>query len=292
MSARAKFKAKKAWTRADKRKAGIIAGVVLGAFVIGYGVTALSFTSGVGIDVITVPDVRTMTLAEARRAIDRAELELAVGDSFPNAEATAGSILAQTPLPGQEVSPGTTVEVFVSTGARRPSVPSVRGMPLALATRALQTAGFQVLVQDTPGVAFPGAVVGTDPPPGTAVQLPATVQLWVSSSAPMFEMPTLIGMVEATAVRTVEESGLRIGGIDYQSTEFGEPGSVVTQEPAPGDSVNLGAEVRLRVNALGPPTSFQDDDAPFRDDRDQDRLDDDRGNDRDDDDRDRRRDGR
>lgn len=294
MSARAKFKAKKAWTAAQKKKVGALAAIVIGAFAIGYGVTALSFTSGAGIDVVTVPDVRTMTIPDAGRAMERAELELALGDSFPNAESPAGSILAQSPLPGQEVSRGTTVEVFVSTGAPRPTVPSVDGMPMNLATRALQAAGFDVLVQDTPGVAAVGAVVGTDPPAGTAVQLPASVRLWVSSSPPRIEMPTLIGMLEAVARQTVEDAGLEVSEIEYQSTEFGEPGSVVTQEPAPGDSVNLGTDVRMRVNALGPPTSFRDDD--FRPD-DRDRRRDDLGGGRadrrsDDGDRDRSDDGR
>mgnify|MGYP006202162987 CR=1 FL=1 len=50
-----------------------------------------------GIDVVTVPDVRTMTLPEARRAINRAELELAIRDAVLQLQATLTDVLRALP---------------------------------------------------------------------------------------------------------------------------------------------------------------------------------------------------
>lgn len=263
MSARARFRAaaKKQWTRKDKQRAALFAGVLIAAFLIGFGVTALSFSAGVGVEVTTVPDVRDMTVAQATRAMEANGLTLAVGDTFPNRSTRAGAILAQSPLPGQEVSPGSEVQVFVSTGAPRPTVPSIEGMPLALATRALQTAGFDVLVEEAPGQQR-GEVLGTDPPSGSAVQLPATVRVQVSTGPPRLEMPTVIGMLEDQARSIIEDAGLDITETVYETTQFGEPGSVISQEPAPGDSVQVGTNVRLRVANPAPPTTHREERRP------------------------------
>src|SRR5690606_5280100 len=54
-----------------------IVGVGFGAFAIGFGVTALSFnTGGAPSDVVMVPDVRELTVEQARAAARRAGLGL------------------------------------------------------------------------------------------------------------------------------------------------------------------------------------------------------------------------
>lgn len=231
--------------------------VVIGgfAFLIGFGLTALSFVRGSApVDVVTVPDVRDLRVPDARRILGRSDLDLAVGDSFPNPMVPAGAILAQSPLPGQEVGPRTEIRVIVSTGQPRPIVPDVDAMPVALATRVLQTAGFQVLVEEAPGEGTLGMVFGTVPEAGTAVPLPATVRIWVGGARPPFEMPSVIGMLEDAARATLEAGGLRVGEIDYETSALGEVGGVVGQDPPPGDSVHVGSAVRLRVTGRAPPT--------------------------------------
>ncbi|MEX2583997.1 MAG: PASTA domain-containing protein [Gemmatimonadota bacterium] len=224
--------------------------VSVGAFLVGYGISALSFTRGTApTDVVLVPDVRTMELAQAEREMARAGLESAVSDSFPNPEVAAGAVLTQTPLPGQEVSPGVEVQLIVSTGRARPSVPEVEAMPLTLATRALQTAGFDVLVEQDSAPGDLGRVVGVEPPAGTPLELPATVRLRIGGGYRIVEMPMLVGMQEERARETIEELGLEVGSIEYEEVEADQPGDVVEQRPAPGDSVATGSAVELRVSA-------------------------------------------
>lgn len=282
MSARARSRASsgRRWISADRRTVGVVAAVVLGTFGLGFGVTALSFSGGAGVEVATVPDLRDMTLNQAERALDRSDLEIAVTDSFPNPDTPAGAILAQSPLPGQEVSPGSEVQVFLSTGARRPAVPSVSGMPLVLATRALQTAGFEVLVEEAEGEGPRGRVIGTEPQAGSALRLPATVRLLVSSGPAMVEMPAVVGMAEDQARETLEAAGLSVTEILYVASDPEARGSVVAQEPAPADSVLPGTSVRLRVANPDPPTTLQEDRE-----RERDRARDDRADPRDDRDR-------
>lgn len=219
-------------------------------FLVGYGITALAFTSGAApADVVMVPDVRELQFEQANRVMSRAGLTLELGDSFPNREIPAGAILAQSPLPGQEVGPGTQVRVLTSTGRPGPTVPDIEAMPLSLATRALQTAGFDVHIEDQLAEGPAGRVVETDPVAGTRVQLPATVRVRIGGAASTIEMPMLIGLLEQPAREAVAALGLELAEVIHQENIYGQPGGVFAQEPAPGDSIAAGGAVRLYVTA-------------------------------------------
>ncbi len=232
------------------RRAVVIVGVVaLGAFLIGYGVTALAFTRGNAVtDIALVPDVRSLNMADATRQLRAADLSIAVGDSFPNAEVPEGAILAQTPLPGQEVSLGTEVRVILSTGQSRPIVPDVGVMPLAMAIRSLEAAGFEVVVEEAPGEGSVGRVVEVVPPAGTAVPLPASVVLRIGARPLYLQMPEVIGMTEDSAREAVEGAGLKVTEVRYEPNGTVAPYHVIAQVPAPGDSIDPGNMVRLFVS--------------------------------------------
>jgi serine/threonine-protein kinase len=240
---------KEGQSRVNPKAVLVVGGVALGAFLIGYGVTALAFTTGnAATDIALVPDVRQLNLADATSRLRDADLTLAVGDSFPNAEVAAGAVLAQTPLPGQEVSIGSEVRVMVSTGQPRPVVPDVAAMPLAMALRSLQAAGFEVVVEEMPGEGSPGRVVDVAPTAGTSVPLPATVVLRVGAEPLFLWMPPVIGMLEDSARVALEDLGLQITEVRYESTSSEPPYRVLGQQPAPGDSIDPGMQVRLLVS--------------------------------------------
>jgi eukaryotic-like serine/threonine-protein kinase len=172
-----------------------------------------------------------------------------VGDSLPNAEVARGAVLAQSPLPGYEVPPGSSVRVIVSSGRLRPTVPDVEAMPVALATRALQAAGFDVLLDEAPGEGEVGRVVSIEPHAGTAVELPASVRVRVGAALAAIETPAVIGMREASAREAIEAAGLQVREVVYEVSEFGERGGVVAQEPAPGVPITPGSGVLIRVTS-------------------------------------------
>jgi beta-lactam-binding protein with PASTA domain len=239
-----------ALTPGERRTIKRFLGVAAGAFILGYAFTALSFrTGGAPTGVVLVPDVRDRPVAEARRAMEAEDLTVVVGDSFPNAMVPAGAVLTQSPLPGREVSPGTEVRLILSTGPVSPTVPQVGSMTVSAATMALQNAGFSVVVEQAAAEGQPGRIISTQPAAGTRVPLPATVRIQVAGPRPRVAVPTLIGMLEEDAREMVSGLGLELGEVVYEESEFGEPGSVTSQEPAPGDSVNVGTPVRIRVTA-------------------------------------------
>lgn len=233
----------------DRRTLLRVVGVLVGAFTFGYLATWLLFFSGSPpSEVVTVPDLRELPVDEARERLERVDLELEVGDSLPNAQIPEGGVVAQSPLPGGEASPGVSVRVILSTGRPRRVVPDVDSLPGSLARRALEAAGFEVQLSEVLADVPPGSVVEVQPPPGTEVRLPSAVRLLVSAGAPRVEVPSLLGLPEQEARGALEAVGLRLGEIDPGLVGAGDEGEVVVeQEPLAGDSIPGGSEVRVRI---------------------------------------------
>lgn len=234
--------------RVDRRLVVRVVTIGVAAFLVGYLVTAgLFFRGSNRPDVVAVPDLHDMDAAAAERQLDRAGLELQVGDSLPHPEVRQGDVLAQSPLPGREVAPGTPVRVIVSTGPPRRAVPDVQALTRLPAERLLAASGFRVQVQEVPAPLPAGRVVAVLPAPGTTVQLPAVVTLQVSAGPPLVAVPALFGLREDEAREALESAGLRLGEVEYEFGGSGAQEMVVEQSPFAGDSILMGEAVRLRV---------------------------------------------
>ena len=231
-----------------------IALTVVPTFLVGYLLTAfLFFGGGSRADVVTVPDVRALEMGDARESLDDSELELVVGDSLPNPTIPAGAVVAQSPLPGQEVAPETQVRVILSQGPERRVVPRVEGYPPSQAERMLAASGFQVSVQRVSDLRAAGRVVGTSPQAGSSVRMPAAVRLLVSAGPPIVAMPSVTGLLESEARPVLEGVGLRVGEVVPELRLDVASGMVLAQSPAAGDSIPAGRGVRLFVATDQPP---------------------------------------
>jgi len=73
---------------------------------------------------VEVPDLRGLTIAEARRQLDAVGLRLGSQVQYRSSSNTEkGKIIDSSPGPGQRIRRGSTVEVVLSTGSRPPDVP-------------------------------------------------------------------------------------------------------------------------------------------------------------------------
>jgi beta-lactam-binding protein with PASTA domain len=143
-------------------------------------------TAGTG---IAVPSLYGQDRTAAEAAVR--EAGLAVGDvaELESLEAEVGRVLAQAPLPGQQLPAGGAVSFAVSAGPPELTVPRVTGLGGASARTLLERAGFEVTLEEVEGTEPAGTVVGSEPEPGTARALPAVVNLRVSLGPPEDTLP-------------------------------------------------------------------------------------------------------
>lgn len=166
------------------RRRALVIGVA--AFAVGYALTVLLFFPGWwgrG-TIVTVPDVRGRTLAQAERQIERVGLEIERGNTFAHPTVPRGGVLAQSPLPGQETSRGDAVRVTLSAGPDRRPVPDVSGLSGDQARRVLANTGYRVQVEMVPDDRPAGRVVAVRPAAGTVLRVPARVLLQLSVGPP------------------------------------------------------------------------------------------------------------
>ncbi len=207
---------------------------------------------------VTVPGVIGMTPEDARVRLESRDLKLQVTGQAHSDTVPEGRIVRQQPEPGASVAPGTTVSVTVSLGPEFVTVPRVVEWTYDEAEQTLERLGLDVEKREEFALQTPaGVVMRQDPPAGTRVAPGTKVTLVVSRGLPKVQVPNVVGLRLADAMRKLEEAGLRI---KWPPTEQGRAdnippevlnrvcvGCVLSTDPPAGQEVNLGTEVKVAV---------------------------------------------
>ena len=169
-----------------------------------------------------------------------------------------GLIIDQTPEAGDELTRGETVYVIVSLGTRINSVLSgINGMTEEEARTALGEVGINVSPesrQELSDEVEAGHVIGYENvpgEPGTEIGEGSTVTLIVSSGPKdqQIAMPRLLGLSEDQALYLLNQSGLGLLSLTYESSdEYGE-GQVCYQSVKEGDPVLTGTAIGVIVSS-------------------------------------------
>lgn len=158
--------------------AALIVPFAIGYFVAVYVLFPPTQVSGSG---TPVPDLKGSTTSEAQRELVAAGLGDLEITELPHPDADPGTVIAQSPLPGQQLRPGADVRIALSSGPARVMVPDVLGFGADRAESMLTRAGFTVTRAEQESPAPEGRVIRTDPQPGEPLLLPASVTLIVST---------------------------------------------------------------------------------------------------------------
>jgi beta-lactam-binding protein with PASTA domain len=92
-----------------------------------------------------------------------------------------------------------------------------------------------------------GKIIGCEPGPGSEISISTRLKVFVSNgSSGMFLMPMLVGLSIQSAIDSIVNNGLIIGGIQEIASEESS-GLVIIQYPEDGMKVFTGDTVRLIV---------------------------------------------
>jgi serine/threonine-protein kinase len=144
-----------------------------------------------GIPQIEIPNVVGLTSSAAISQLATLGLKVVQVDQ-PSDRVDAGKVISTDPPAGQSADRGTTVKIFVSTGATPVEVPDVTGMLEADARDKLQ--GNFIVQKKTIEVAAPsavGTVVAQSPDPGQRIPKGSTVTLTIGVAPPVPSTTTI-----------------------------------------------------------------------------------------------------
>jgi len=205
---------------------------------------------------IAVPPVTNLPLAEAEKALTDAGLAPRAA-TVENDDVAPGTVVAQNPAPGAQVTKGSPVDLAVAKASGQELVPDVSGQTLAAAQAALQDAGFRVSTKEQPSNTVErGRVIGTDPAAGTSLKKNAVVTIIVSSGKEQVRVPSVTGQTEADATETLRGSGfeVEVATQDLPANDS-KDGRVLAQDPRANSTVDAGTTVRIAVGRAAAATT-------------------------------------
>jgi serine/threonine-protein kinase len=218
---------------------GLLA-VALAAFLIYLAVAGLTAA-----DTKEVPRVVGQQLLQARQVLEQAGFE--VEESRVRSEARFDQVVDQDPNPREEAEEGSTVVLEVSGGPGTVRVPTVRGLPQAVAIEALDKRDLKATVDRRPSESIEkGIAVRTVPAAGEEVERGERVQLFVSSGPEQVEVPDLTGLSRDSAEDLLAAAGLQAAVEERESEEPED--DVISQDPAAGTEVDRGSTVTITVS--------------------------------------------
>lgn len=195
-----------------------------------------------GPEIVKVPELEGLKLADARSALRKAGLAPGVITREFSDEAAQGTVIGSDPAAGTERRPDSAVALVVSKGAPV-DIPDVTGESVEDATSALEDAGLKVRVapEQVHSPEQAGAVARQSPAEGGRAAGGDTVTLTVSKGPRMVEVPDVTGDSLDDARRELQQAGFEVkversfpflgDTVESQSVEGGEraaEGSTIT----------------------------------------------------------------
>jgi eukaryotic-like serine/threonine-protein kinase len=196
-------------------------------------------------DTKEVPRVVGKQLLQARQILERDGFE--VEESRVRSQAPFDQVVDQDPNPAEEADEGSTVVLEVSGGPGTVRVPTVRGLPQAVAIEALDKRDLKATVDRRPSETIEkGIAIRTVPAAGEEVERGERVQLFVSSGPEQVDVPDVTGLSRDSAEDLLSEAGLEVA-VEQRESEEPED-DVISQDPAAGTEVDRGSTVTIAVS--------------------------------------------
>ncbi|MEV5202174.1 Stk1 family PASTA domain-containing Ser/Thr kinase [Streptomyces sp. NPDC053720] len=201
-----------------------------------------------GPEIVKVPEVQDLSLADARRELRKAGLVPGMVTKEFSEETARGDVIRTDPAAGTERHPDSAVALHVSKGAPV-DVPDVTGLSVADATAALADEGLKAKV--LPGrVESPedaGDIARQSPGEGTEAAEGDTIELTVSDGPRMIDVPDVTGKDVDEATSELKDAGFEVK-VDRPFLSFSD--TITSQSVDGGEQAPEGSTITIKTKGL------------------------------------------
>lgn len=192
-----------------------------------------------------IPDVQGLSVSEATAAITSANLVIGSTTEVFDDQVPAAAVASTSPKIGNEVKPGTSVDIAVSKGPKPVTIPQVVGKKIQVATSTLTDLGLLVTTKEKYAEKITeGLVIAIRPSAGTITPSGTAVELVVSKGPPPVEVPSLIDLPKNKAINVLKGLGLQPKVLEAAATPLNR---VYSQDPPAGTMIPKGSTVIIRI---------------------------------------------
>ena len=194
---------------------------------------------------VSVPDLREMTPGDAEGELLLAGLEGEAAEQPYNPNVAADVVVDQSPAAGTTVKPGRRIYYYVNVSPKElVAVPGVVSLSEGKAREDISERGLVVdrVELDTLRTPYENTVTRQSPVEGQSVPAGTRVTLWISpgvENGREVTVPNVVGMTAPEARARIREAELWVDSPRVTS------GEVTRQDPARGERLNPGQEVRI-----------------------------------------------
>lgn len=170
----------------------------------------------------------------------------------PSDTVPVDTVISQNPTAGTEVSPKSTVRIFVSSGPTAVTVPDLKGLTVQEAQQQLGDQGLEVgTVEevDDPETEQ-GKIIDSNPGAGASVAPASKINLRVGTGK--VAVPNVVGKTQSEAQTTIAAINLQVQTQFKQTNDVPE-GTVISQSPKDG-TVDIGDTIKIVVAQKAAPT--------------------------------------
>lgn len=235
----------KKWLR---RTTGIVLTLFLAVVLFNLGWRVLSSTFVV--PDVELPDVTGRSLDDAMRALEEKGLTGIVSQNRFDELIPEGHIIEQDPAPLTVVKRGVSIDLTVSRGPQKETVPNVVGRKIS-DVEPLFAAYQHVSIEETYDDQAPlGTILRQNPAPGTEVVPKETVVTFVvSKGQETFSLPSLVGKTREQAESMLLKLGLVLKQVREEKSYFPRGFVVGTWPVKAGEKVKAGTEITLIISS-------------------------------------------
>lgn len=224
--------------------AGIL--VLVGAVLIGRWIFA---GNGVTDTTVPVPSLVGQTQTDAKALLTNSDLEVGTVTQKPCEEQPKGRVCSTDPTKGTKVDKNSTVNLVVSTGAPKVTVPSVIGLKEDDAKAKLETDDYQfeVKTETRESSDDPGTVLDQDPIKGEEVEKGSTITLIVAKAEEKATVPDVLGQSCDAAKAQMTANNLVGNCVDTPTEDDSQVGKVIGTTPAANSQIDKGSAVQIQI---------------------------------------------
>ncbi len=219
-----------------------------------------SITSGSDIEVIIskgreityilTPNLIGLDMEDALEILENAGLSGETVSREYSSTFKENLIMEQQPGAGEEINPGGSVNLTVSEGEETIIIPKIIGLDYIYALNYLQSLDLIVKSSKAPfteTIKDPGKIIEVIPSPGSKVKAKSVVELVISTSEQLIQVPDLVKLDFEQAKSKLDSENIKYE-ISYVDTNYSiQKGLVLGQNPEDGTYISPDSSVILFV---------------------------------------------
>ncbi|MFF4758862.1 Stk1 family PASTA domain-containing Ser/Thr kinase [Streptomyces sp. NPDC001292] len=225
----------------------IVAGILVLVGAIFIGMYAFG-GKGANNDLVPVPNFVGHTKIDAEKMATNGSVAVAFTQDTCE-DQPKGRVCSQDPKDG-EIKKGETVNLVLSTGAPKVTVPDVRGLTFDKAQSQLVEKGFKVEKRTQESDQSPDVVIDQDPKGDTEKEKGSTITLTVAKPAEKATVPNVVGATCDEAMAQMQQNNLVGECSDEPVSDPNQDGKVIQTFPNFNQQVDKNSKVTIKVGKL------------------------------------------